>query len=189
MSRRTAKVRHHIAPNTRFQRGQSGNPAGRLKSKKIIDQGSAFDIIITRSLTITQGGKAREVTVAEALQYKTYQQAIAGNRMARREVLKMIAKREKALAKMPRRHQPITRLIESVDPKNACDALCILGIAIPDPSWAEPYRETRLLLTTWGVQAALNRRGLRTLTPRDIQEIKRCTFDADTLVWPDRLLP
>ena len=45
-----------------------------------------------------QGGKAREVTVDEALQHKTYQQAIAGNRMASREVLKMIAKREKALA-------------------------------------------------------------------------------------------
>ena len=40
----------------------------------------------------------REVTVEEALQHRTYQDAIAGSRAARREVLKMIAKREQYLA-------------------------------------------------------------------------------------------
>jgi len=175
--------------DTRFRKGQSGNPRGRPKSRKIPDpKGSAFDIIIARSLTITEGGKARQVTVEEALQHKTYQQAIAGNRMARREVLKMIAKREKALANELGKHLTVTQLIEPVDPKNAYEALCLLDIAIEDPSWTEPKRETRLLLTSWAVQAAFNRRGLRSLRPRDIREIKRCTFDADTLVWPDRLL-
>jgi hypothetical protein len=36
--------------------------------------------------------------VEEALQLRTYQNALAGNRAAQREVLKMIAKREKAMA-------------------------------------------------------------------------------------------
>lgn len=49
-------------------------------------------------LTVTQGGVPREVTVEEALQHQTYKDAIAGNRAARREVLKMIAKREAYLA-------------------------------------------------------------------------------------------
>ena len=44
------------------------------------------------------GRKSREVTIEEALWYKTYQNAIAGDRSARREVLKMIDKRDKYLA-------------------------------------------------------------------------------------------
>ena len=54
--------------------------------------------MIDKTLTVTQGGVPREVTVEEALQHRTYQDAIAGNRAARREVLKMIAKREQYLA-------------------------------------------------------------------------------------------
>ena len=53
-----------------------------------------------------QNGKPREVTVEEALQHRTYQDAIAGNRAAQREVLRMIDKREKWLAsKRPKQHR------------------------------------------------------------------------------------
>ncbi len=83
---------------TRFRKGQSGNPAGRPKKAKAAPQASAFDIVIDRTLAITQGGRQRDVTVDEALQHKTYQDAIDGSRAARCEVLRMIAKREKAIA-------------------------------------------------------------------------------------------
>ena len=187
MSPMPPATRHQTATSTRFRKGQSGNPAGRPKVK-LKHQGSAFDIIITRTLTITQGGKAREVTVVEALQHKTYQQAIAGNRMARREVLKMIAKREKALAARPKYHKPI-KIVSEADPQNAYDALCILGIALPNPSWAEQAHKVRLLLAPWAVQTALAQRGLRTLSVDAVDHIKRCTANRDTLVWPKRLLP
>ena len=73
---------------------------------------SAYGTILTGSLgkktairqtvrtrvQVTQNGKPREVTVEAALQHRTYQDALAGNRAAGREVLKMIAKREKWLA-------------------------------------------------------------------------------------------
>ena len=81
--------------SSRFQKGQSGNPKGRPRKAKLEKTGSAFDLVIDKTLTVTQGGVPREVTVDEALQHRTYQDAIAGNRSARREVLKMIAKREK----------------------------------------------------------------------------------------------
>ena len=82
---------------SRFRKGQSGNPKGRPKKAKP-RAASAFDIVIDRTLTVTQGGMPRAVTVEEALQHRTYQEAIAGSRPARREVLKMIAKREQYLA-------------------------------------------------------------------------------------------
>ena len=82
---------------SRFRKGQSGNPKGRPKKVKP-RAASAFDIVIDRTLTVTQDGIPREVTVEEALQHRTYQEAIAGSRSARREILKMIAKRELHLA-------------------------------------------------------------------------------------------
>src|SRR4051812_47424756 len=81
---------------SRFSKGVSGNPKGRPKAKRAA-MPSAFDIVIDKVLTIAQSGVQRDITVEEALQHRTYQDAIAGNRPARREVLKWIAKREKAM--------------------------------------------------------------------------------------------
>lgn len=168
-----------------FRKGQSGNPKGRPRTR-LEKAPSAFDVVIDRTLTIVQGGQPREVTVDEALQHKTYQDALAGNRTARRAVLKMIAKREKALAaRKPRRHTPIEVRVEATDPDNANAALLLLGIAGHDHRYQGcDAKYERLLLAPWAVQAALGRRGSGKLTARDISEIQRCTRDADTLRWP-----
>jgi hypothetical protein len=142
--------------------------------------------VIDRTLTVTQNGIPREVTIEEALQHRTYQDAIAGNRAARREVLKMIAKREKWLAaKAPKQHHAVEVLTEPTDPDNANGALILLGIAEPDTRWNGPVdKYARLLLRPWAVQAALSRPGRRRLSTREISEIKRCTRDPETLRWP-----
>jgi hypothetical protein len=164
----------------RFPKGTSGNPKGRPKSR-LASAVSAFDIIMDRTLTVTQGGKPREVTVEEALQHRTYQEAVNGNRAAQREVLKMIAKREKWLA--TRRPRPgIKLLMEPTDPDNANEALLLLRIAEPDTRW--PDLPGRFLLQPWAVQAALSRPGRRRLSAKDVSAIKRCTRDAETLRWP-----
>src|SRR5262249_29710281 len=59
---------------------------------------SAFEIVLEKRVTVTQAGIDQELSVQEALQLRTYQDALAGSRAARREVLKMIAKREQAMA-------------------------------------------------------------------------------------------
>ncbi len=134
---------------------------------------------------MTQGGRQREVTVDEALQHKTYQDAIAGSRIARREVLKMIAKREQALAARQPRPTPGGLQMEREDPANAEAALLILGIAALDPRWAQVEGDDRrLLLEPWAVQAALSRRGRKPLGEREVAGVERCTRDPETLVWP-----
>ncbi len=146
---------------------------------------SAFDGVIDRSLPVMQNGKAREVTVEEALQHRTYQDAIGGNRAARREVLKMIAVREKWLAAKAPKHRPVDVRIEPTDPDNANEALLLLGIAEPDTRSNDPNDpHERLLLQSWAVQAALSRPGRRRLSAKEVSEIKRCTRDAETLRWP-----
>src|SRR5215217_9646158 len=156
----------------RFRKGESGNPKGRPKSGPSRSS-SAFGIVIDRTLTVTQNGAPREVTVEEALQHRTYQDAIAGNRAARREVLKMIAKREKWLAaKAPKQHLGAKLLFESKDPDNANEALILLGIAEPDTRDYGPNdKYERLLLPRWAVQAALSRPGRRRLSSREVSEI------------------
>jgi hypothetical protein len=184
------QVSRNLPPvSTRFHKGQSGNPRGRPR-KQPKPLSSAFDVVIDRTLTIVQGGRSREVTVDEALQHKTYQDAIAGNRAARREVLKMIAKREKAITKRAPRPKPMEVLTELEDPRNADEALLILGIACRDPCWnEEPGERERLLLEPWAVEAALGRRAARRMNRQEIENTQRLTRDADTLHWPEPVEP
>ena len=164
--------------DTRFQKGKSGNPAGRPRKRR--PHNSAFDIVFDKKLTVIQAGKKRELTIEEALELQTYQAALKGSRMAIRKILKMIEKREAALArKAPRRAAPIT-----VEPHyssdNANEALRLLGIAGDDPVW----EGKRLKVHAWATQAALSRPGRRKYSQRDMQNIKFFTFDPDTLRWP-----
>ncbi|MEM8571538.1 MAG: DUF5681 domain-containing protein [Pseudomonadota bacterium] len=168
-----------------FLKGQSGNPKGRSRGKAAPERkGSAFDVVVDRTLTVMKRGVAHHVTAEEGLQHKTYQQAVAGERAAQREVLRWIVKYEEAKAK---RTPPKPRNIEQKmerDPDNANEALVLLGLARryslePD----HPY--TRLKLEAWATQAALKRRrGGATLSKGEIEEIKRSTWDPETLVWP-----
>src|SRR5262249_34004521 len=89
------------SPRTgRFLKGHSGNPNGRPRKQKAPPAAtrSALKIVFDKRVTVTQGGVDRDLSVEEALQLRTYKNALAGNRAASREVLKMIAKREKAIA-------------------------------------------------------------------------------------------
>lgn len=168
----------------RFRKGQSGNPKGRPKSRPD-PAPSAFDIVLDRNLTVVQDGKARELTAEEALQLKTYQAALAGNRAAQRKVLGWIEKRDRWLAARAAKRVHVESLIERVDPDNAEAALLVLGIAERDMQCGIPEGEgVRLLLQPWAVQSALRRRGRPKLSARNIFEITRCTRDADTLRWP-----
>ena len=164
--------------DTRFEKGRSGNPAGRPKKRR--PHVSAFDIIFDKTLTVTQGGKERELTVDEALQLQTYQAALKGSKMAIRKVLKMIEKREQALAK---KMKPVARPIrveQHYSSDNANRALNILGIASEDPG----FGGKRIKVHAWATQAALSRPGRKKFSAKKVEDIKFFTFDAETLRWP-----
>ena len=187
MSRPTGPGNPPVA--SRFPKGRSGNPKGRPKAEKKTSTGSAFDIVIDRTLTVTQSGTSREVPMEEALQHRTYQDAIAGSRPARREVLKMIARRERYLAGKhgeKRAFRKVEDRIEPHDPENAEAALLLLGIATRDPRTEAPALDgQRLRLEPWAVQAALRRRrGGQRLSEKEVFDVDRCTRDAASLRWP-----
>lgn len=144
--------------DTRFAKGVSGNPSGRPQGRR--PHVSAFDIIFEQTLTVTQNGVERELTVDEALQFQTYQAALKGSKMAVRAVLKMIEKREAVLAKLaPQPTNPIRMEVEH-DSANANEAMVILGIVeeMETPPNPDPHKR-RLKLATWAAQAAISRPG------------------------------
>ena len=94
--------------NGQFQKGHSGNPNGRPRKPVAVPEvrRSAFDIVLEKRVTITEGGRERELSVEEALQMRTYKNALDGNRAAQREVLKWIEKRNKAMGHVEQRMTP-----------------------------------------------------------------------------------
>lgn len=173
--------------STRFRKGQSGNPKGRpRKARPEQASASAFDIVLDRTLTVTQNGVERELTVDEALLLRTYQDALAGNRPARSRILQMILRREEWLASRPsaRPPRPVRFRIEE-DPQNANAALLLLGIATRDDAGSignDPYE--RLLLEPWVVEAALRRgRNLR-MAEKDHTLLGNSTRGGRGMVWP-----
>lgn len=164
---------------TRFKPGQSGNPQGRPRKPRRPDI-SAFEIVLDKRMTATIGGKERELTVEEVLQQHTLREALAGKRMAIRKVLKMIEKREVALAKKsgvtPRSKIKVERH-HCAD--NANEAMRILGVAEPDPGFPSRWK-----IHAWAAQAALSRPGKHKFIDKEVKNIKFFTFDSDKLRWP-----
>lgn len=168
---------------TRFAKGQSGNPKGR--PRKAQSQKSAFDVVIDRTFTVTQNGVERELTVDEALQLRTYQDALAGNRAARRDVLKMIAKREKWLSARQQAKRSSVEMKRAHEGRTADEALLVLGIASLEPSAnLRGDEQTHLKLEPWVVELGLKRGNRKCFDDADIAEVKRCTRAPNKIDWP-----
>lgn len=105
--------------------------------------------------------------------------------MAIRAVLKMIEKREVALAKLnPSAPAPATMEIEH-ESDNADEAMRVLGIArIQKESDSGGYWNHHLRLATWATQAALSRSGRRRFDEKEVDDIKRLTCDPDASNGP-----
>lgn len=177
------------SPNAgRFPKGRSGNPKGRPRgSGKRARQVSALEVLLDKTVNITSGGKTREISMEEALWQRTFKDALAGKRMAMRQVEKWIIEREAWIRKHAPTQPPqqmITRHF-SPDPDNADAALVALGVAAPNPARADlGHERAQLRLEPWAAELGL-RRGRRgaSLTERERDEVRRCTRDSETLIF------
>jgi hypothetical protein len=181
------KSRFRSAPNPGwFPKGRSGNLRGRPTSSRA-PKSSAFEVLVEKTLTVADHGGTREITIEDAIKQRTYRDALAGKRMATREVVKWIIEREAWFAKhAPETSRPTTTRHISPDPDNADAALLLLGIAAHNSARADVRADrAQLLLEPWAAQAALRRRrGGQRLTDGERSEIRRCTRDPDGLRWP-----
>ena len=173
--------------STRFKRGQSGNPKGRPRKPKPLPS-SPF-AILDELLTVYEPDSVSELPLADAMLIKTYQLAITGSRRAWKKIVKMILEREKLRAKSRALRAPrIASQIEK-DPKNALEALEILGIASRTANGnVGDSRNGYLRLERWAVEAALRRRNFDELSSSDKQSVRGWTNDGDAVKWPRSFL-
>ena len=164
-------------------KGRSGNPSGRPKTRR--PHNSAFDIIFDKTLTVRQGSLEREITIAEALEFQTYQAALSGNKPAIRTVLKMIEKRERALRLAAPPPPPIARPFKfSNATKSADEAMRLLNIICSNPDWPGPNSSRPQVVETWAAQAAISRPGRPRFSARDRESMHLFIKDFDSLRWP-----
>ena len=140
-------------------------------------------------LTVHEPESVSELPLEDAMLIKTYQLAITGSRRAGKKIVKMILEREKLRFKRRALRSPrIASQIEK-DPKNALEALEILGIASRRANTNDgDSRDGRLRLERWAVEAALRRRNFDELSSSDIQSIRGWTHDGHAVKWPRSFL-
>ncbi|HEX4893981.1 MAG TPA: DUF5681 domain-containing protein [Hyphomicrobiaceae bacterium] len=166
-----------------FAKGQSGNPNGRPRKRR--PNVSAFDIVFDKRLTVTENGVERELTVGEALELKTYDAALKGSKMAVRQVLKMIEKRERALhSSAPKVVQTPSRPKVSYSSDSANEAMLLIGILCHNPDDTLRDGPRPLLVETWAAQAALSRPGRRAAKTSDRQNLNLFVRDFDKVRPP-----
>jgi Family of unknown function (DUF5681) len=169
-----------------FPKGTSGNRKGRRAGSRA-PKASAFEVLTDTTVAVNGPGGPRQIPTEEAIQWRVYQDALAGKTAALRQVVKWIMKREAWLAERAPKAaaQPITRHI-SRDPDNADAALVLLEIAAHNPARANiGLDRAQLLLEPWAPQLALRRRrGGNRLTASERDAIRRSSRDPDSLRWP-----
>jgi hypothetical protein len=71
--------------HTRFRKGQSGNPKGRLKQSKNLL--TIIKRVLDKEVTVREGGRQRRMTAFEALLHKQMAHAFEGNEKATRSLM------------------------------------------------------------------------------------------------------
>lgn len=124
------------------------------------------------------------MTVEEALQLQTYQSALKAKKMAIRAVLKMIEKREEALAKLVhfKNNVQMSVLFDSGNANAAMELLEISALGEAPHGGGPSTRPLQVAL--WAAQAGLSRPGRRTLSQKEKDEIMNLTNHSHELQWP-----
>src|SRR6202046_4992837 len=161
--------------NTRFTKGQSGNPAGRPRGRH---REAPYEAVLGQMVKIREGGAERQVTAAEAFLLQLTKRALEGDDTAARASFAVIEKARKR----PGISQPqVSVIIRSIlAPGSVTSALEPLRMARK----LDPYRETaRMALEPWLVEAALARLA-QPLSPADQRVVVKATRTPHKVRWP-----
>jgi hypothetical protein len=162
--------------DSRFRKGQSGNPKGRPRGRRTE---LPYEAVLGQEVIVRENGRERRVTAAEAFILHLTKLGLEGDSAAARAAIAALADR------------PDTDLLDShlfvivrsiVDPGSVSSAVECLRIGTK----LDCYRETaRILLEPWIVEAALARFGEKQLTPQEQEVVLKATRTPSKVRWPD----
>lgn len=170
------------AGSTRFKPGQSGNRKGRPRRLKNAQSDSPFEELHNRRILVQMDGVECELTLAEALLHKTFQQALAGGRMPTRTILKRILAH--LASRAPTTRHFIKLMFHHPKPQSVDEAMLILGIASKVPEALREGGRPQLALEPWAAARGLKRVRRSPLTDKRIREMKQQTRDPESIAWP-----
>jgi len=161
---------------SRFKPGQSGNPKGRPRHRRI---SLPHDTVLGQMVTISEGGIKRRVTAAEAFILHLTRKGLAGDSVAARASLEAIqtARARRGPSDLA---DPLVVILTSFGVGTALKALRMAA-----KKWPQDKSRVRWELEPWIVEAALVRLGERQLTAAEQLEVWNNTRTPHTVRWPD----
>src|SRR5438046_7984719 len=72
---------------TRFRNGRSGNPRGRRQGDENLL--SVFKRMVTKLIKISEGGKSRTITMADAIIFQNYKAALQKDQVAMGNIIRL----------------------------------------------------------------------------------------------------
>ena len=163
--------------SSRFQKGRSGNPAGRPRGKR---RDIPYDTLLGQMVTIREDGRERRVTAAEAFLLQLTRKGLQGDSASARASL--------AAIETARSARGITQSIPTVMRIVFVGAgvgtlLGDLGMGIKKYRLDE--KRVRWELKAWIVEAALARFGAKRLTTDQQIEVWNACHKPDQITWSD----
>lgn len=170
--------RGHPPVQTRFRKGQSGNPRGRPRGSK---RAPPYEALLGQTVTLREDGVARRMTAGEAFVRHVTRRGLEGDGAAARAAIAAI---EEARARRgPPDHDRVTRIvIVPVSVGSVHRQLIDLNAGVK----LDRYRETaRTVLEPWLVEIALSRLSDRRLSIEEQRIVWKSTRAPWKVKWPE----